>query len=48
MTATGPQADLYVTEIWCPPSDDGRRALHLPMREPEPLHAPEPETEIGT
>ncbi len=43
--ATWPQARpvVYVTEIWCPPTDDGRRSLHLPMREPEPL----PETEIG-
>ncbi len=38
----------YVTEIWCPPADDGRRSLHLPMRPPEPIPeaGPEPETEI--
>ncbi len=46
----------YVTEIWCPPADDGRRSLYLPMRPQEPVleHygpcdriAPEPEAEAG-
>ncbi len=39
---------VYVTEIWCPPTDAGRRSLHLPMREPGPLPepVPNPETEI--
>lgn len=35
----------YVTEIWCPAADDGRQALHSPMREPEPLPEPELEAE---
>jgi hypothetical protein len=26
----------YVTEIWCPPADNGVQALHSHMREPEP------------
>lgn len=38
-----PEARTYVTEIWCPPSDNGVHALHSHMREPEPL--PEPELE---
>ena len=33
----------YVTEIWWPPADDGRQALHSHMPEPEPLPEPEPE-----
>ncbi len=56
--ATRPQVRpvVYVTEIWCPPADDGQRSLHLPMREPEPAlehfgpcdrTVPEPETEAG-
>jgi hypothetical protein len=40
MTAPGRQADpeprTYVTEIWCPPADDGIQRLHSPMPEPEP------------
>jgi len=47
MTASELQADArtYVTEVWCPPSDNGVHRLHLPMREPEPLPEPEPECE---
>ena len=33
----------YVTEIWCPPADDGVQRLHSPMKEPES----EPEAEAG-
>jgi hypothetical protein len=36
----------YVTEIWCPPADNGVQALHSHMREPEPLPEPEPEAEL--
>jgi hypothetical protein len=36
----------YVTEIWCPPADNGVHALHSHMPEPEPLPEPEPEAEI--
>jgi hypothetical protein len=39
------QPRTYVTEIWCPPADGGRQALHSHMREPEPLPEPEPEAE---
>ncbi len=35
----------YVTEVWCPPADNGVHRLHLPMREPEPLPEPLPEPE---
>ena len=38
-------ATEYVTEVWCPPADDGQPALHSRMREPEPLSEPEPEPE---
>ena len=38
------QPRAYVTELWCPPADNGVHALHSNMREPEPL--PEPEAEI--
>jgi hypothetical protein len=38
-----PEARTYVTEIWCPPTDNGVHGLHSHMREPEPL--PEPELE---
>ncbi len=35
MTPREPQAAgdrrVWVTEIWCPPADDGRQALHSPM-----------------
>ena len=44
MTAPEPQA--YITEIWCPPADNGVHALHSRMREPEPLPEPEPEAGI--
>ena len=31
------QADAYVTEVWCPPADNGTQRLHSPMKaEPEP------------
>jgi hypothetical protein len=40
-----PAAGSYVTEIWCPPADNGVHALHSHMREPEPLPEPEPEAE---
>jgi hypothetical protein len=36
----------YVTEVWCPPADNGRVAVHSRMPEPEPLPEPEPEAEI--
>jgi hypothetical protein len=47
---TGPEAEAghpgaYVTEIWCPPADNGVHSLFLPMREPEPLPEPELEAE---
>ena len=35
----GPSA--YVTEIWCPPVDDGIQRLHSLMPEPEPFIGPE-------
>jgi hypothetical protein len=56
MSTPGPQAeaawpdiqpDAYVTEIWCPPVDNGIQKLHLPMRAPEPIPEPEPELEAG-
>jgi hypothetical protein len=28
------QLRTYVTEIWCPPADDGVQRLHSPMKEP--------------
>jgi hypothetical protein len=31
----------YVTEIWCPESDNGIQHLHSPMPEPEPFIGPE-------
>lgn len=46
---TAPAAETvrqYITEIWCPPVDDGIQRLHSPMPEPEPLPEPEPEAEI--
>jgi hypothetical protein len=48
MTASEPQAGArtYVTEIWCPPADNGVQALSSRMPEPEPLPEPEPEAEI--
>ena len=30
------EAATYITEIWCPPVDDGIQRLHSPMKEPEP------------
>jgi hypothetical protein len=37
----------YVTEIWCPPADDGVQRLHSHMREPEPeARTPEPYPEL--
>ena len=40
--AVGPelQADVYVTEIWCPPADNGIQRLYSPMKA-------EPEAEAG-
>ena len=38
----------YVTEIWCPPTDNGVHALSSRMPEPEPLPEPEPEAELLT
>jgi hypothetical protein len=38
------EASAYVTEIWCPPADNGVHRLFQPMREPEPL--PELQWEI--
>jgi hypothetical protein len=30
-------ADAYVTEVWCPPADNGIQRLYSPMKaEPEP------------
>jgi hypothetical protein len=30
------QADAYVTEVWCPPADNGIQRLYSPMKaEPE-------------
>ena len=47
MTADGrqaaPEQRTWVTEIWCPPVDDGIQRLHSLMPEPEPLPEPEPE-----
>jgi hypothetical protein len=40
----GPEPQAYVTEIWCPPADDGIQRLHSPMPEPEP--EPELEAEL--
>lgn len=39
------QLRTYVTEIWCPPADDGVQRLHSPMKEPG--SEPEPEAEAG-
>ena len=36
------QPRTYVTEIWCPPANDGVQRLHSPMKEPQ--SEPEPET----
>ena len=36
----------YVTEVWCPPPDNGVQRLHSHMREPEPLPEPKPEAEL--
>ena len=46
--ATWPDAqpDAYVTEIWCPPVDDGVHRLHVRMPDPEPLPEPEPEAQL--
>jgi len=44
-TAAEASARTYVTEIWCPPPDNGRHALHSRMPEPEPLPEPLPELE---
>ena len=46
--ATDAQAGgrTYVTEIWCPPADNGVQRLHSHMREPEPLPEPELEAEL--
>ena len=46
VTTDDRQPRAYVTEIWCPPADNGVHALHWRMREPEPLPEPEPEAEI--
>lgn len=32
----------YITEVWNPPADNGRHALHSHMPEPEPLSKPDP------
>ena len=47
MTASELQAGArtYITEIWCPPADNGRHALPSRMPEPEPLPEPEPEAD---
>ena len=37
---------VYVTEIWCPPVDNGVQRLHSHMPEPEPLPEPESEAEL--
>jgi hypothetical protein len=34
----------YVTEVWCPPVDDGVVRMHSPMKEPQP----EPQLEAGS
>jgi len=43
VSALEASARTYVTEVWCPPPDNGVQRLHSHMREPEPL--PEPELE---
>jgi hypothetical protein len=47
VSAAEPEAArTYVTEIWCPPADNGLlHHLHSHMPEPEPL--PEPELEAS-
>jgi hypothetical protein len=46
MTKPAPEAGpVYVTEVWCPPADDGVQRLFAPMREPEPLPEPDLEAE---
>ena len=35
------RADAYVTEVWCPPADNGIQRLYSPMKAD-----PEPEAEI--
>lgn len=42
MSAPQAGARTYITEIWCPPADNGVHALHSHMPEPEPLPEPEP------
>jgi hypothetical protein len=34
----------YVTEVWCPPVDDGAVRMHSRMKEPQP----EPQLEAGS
>ena len=48
MTTPEPAADrgAYVTEIWCPPPDNGIQRLHSRMPDPEPLPEPEMEVEL--
>ena len=40
-TAEPETTRTYVTEIWCPPADNGVHALSSRMPEPEPLPDPE-------
>ncbi len=42
--AAEPEPGTYVTEVWCPPVDDGVVRMHSPMKEPQP----EPELEAGS
>ena len=37
----GTETRTYVTEIWCPPVDDGIQRLHSPVPGPEPFTGPE-------
>jgi hypothetical protein len=42
--ADAPQPRTYVTQVWCPPVDDGVHSLHSRMKEPQS----EPEPEAGS
>ncbi len=42
--AAEPGPRTYVTEVWCPPVDDGVVRMRSPMKETQP----EPELEAGS
>jgi hypothetical protein len=46
LEVTEAEARTYITEIWCPPVDDGIQRLHSPMPEPEAEPELEAEAEL--